>query len=213
MKNIILGIVIVLNSTCLFGQYDQKALDILDAMSAKYQKVASFKADFTYTLENKMENINEEFKGEIVVKGEKFTLKMTEQEIFNDGETIWTFMPDVNEVNINQYLPEEGDLTPSSIYSAYKNGFKYLYLEQTMEDSRSIDVIDLVPEDSNNQFFKVRMFIDQGDHTLKRWMMFDKTGNIYTYKIIDFDENFNVDNEYFVFDPARYPGVEEIDLR
>ena len=213
MKRVIVGLVSVLISTYVLGQYDQKALDILDAMSEKYHKVESFKASFTYTLENKMENINEEFSGEIAVKGEKFALKMSEQEIFNDGETIWTYMPDVNEVNIDYYLPEEGDLTPSSIYSAYKKGFKYLYLEEILENGQAIDVVDLVPEDTNNQFYKVRMFIGKKGRTLKKWTMFDRTGNIYTYVITNFDETFAAEDNYFVFDVSKYPGVEEIDLR
>jgi len=213
MKRFIVGFVSVLISTYVLGQYDQKALSILDAMSDKYQKVQSFKAGFTYTLENKMENINEEFSGEIAVKGEKFALKMSEQEIYNDGETIWTYMSDVNEVNIDYYLPEEGDLTPSSIYKAYKKGFKYLYLEENIEKGQTVDVVDLVPEDTNNQFYKVRMFIDKNNRTLKKWTMFDKTGNIYTYVITNFDESFAAGDNYFVFDVTKYPGVEEIDLR
>ncbi len=213
MKKIILGFVLVVTSNFVLGQYDQKALEILDAMSAKYQKVVSFKVSFTYTLENKMENINEEFSGEITVKDEKFVLKMSEQEIYNDGETIWTYMPDVNEVNIDYFLPEEGDLTPSSIYSAYKKGFKYMFLEESVENGKTINVVDLVPEDSHNQFYKVRMFIGKGDRTLKKWTMFDKTGNIYTYMISNFDESFVTDDDYFVFDSSEHPGVEEIDLR
>lgn len=212
MKKFIVGIVLLMHASLVFGQYDPEALAILDQMSANYKKYLSFKADFTYTLENKMEGVNEEFKGEIVVKGEKFVLKMSEQEIYNDGETIWTFLPDVNEVNIDYYLPEDGDLTPSSIYSAYKNGYKYLYLEELREDGQVLDVIDLVPEDTDNPFFKVRMFIRK-DHTLKKWEMFDKSGNIFTYNIDNFDSNFNVNDQYFVFDPDKYPGVEEIDLR
>jgi outer membrane lipoprotein carrier protein len=35
---------------------------------------------------------------------------MSDQEIYNDGETIWTFLKDANEVNVDYYMPDEGDL-------------------------------------------------------------------------------------------------------
>ena len=46
-----------------FAQQDPKAREILDAMSSKYQKMGAFKSDFTYTMENPSEEINEDFKG------------------------------------------------------------------------------------------------------------------------------------------------------
>ena len=86
---IIIGFLGIFSLT--YGQYDQKALDILDAMSDKYKNMPSFYASFSYTLENEMENIHEEFSGDIIVKGDKFKLDLGEQEVFNDGETMWTY--------------------------------------------------------------------------------------------------------------------------
>ncbi len=36
----------------LFAQYDPKALEILDNVSDKYEKLNGFQADFVYTLNN-----------------------------------------------------------------------------------------------------------------------------------------------------------------
>ena len=196
-----------------YGQYDQKALGILDAMSDKYQNLTSFYASFSYTLENEMENIHEEFSGDIVVKGDMFKLDLGEQEVYNDGETMWTYLKDVNEVNIDYYFPEDGDMTPSTIFSAYKKGYKYLFLEEETIENNIYNVIDLIPDDPDKPFFKVRLWIHKTDNTLNRWKLFDRTGNTYLYLITSFKDDYNVKDEDFVFDSSKYPGVTEIDLR
>ncbi len=195
------------------GQYDPKALDILDRMSARYRDLPSFRAEFTYSLENKMENIEEDFSGNIIVKGDMFKLDLGEQEIYNDGETLWTYLKDVNEVNIDYYLPEDGDMTPSNIFTAYKEGYKYMLLNEETINNRTYHVIDLIPDDQNKPFFKVKLWIDKNDHSLKQWKLFDKTGNTYLYNIVDFNSTYNAKDSEFTFNPAEHPGVTEIDLR
>lgn len=196
-----------------YGQYDKKALDILDAMSARYNNMASFYASFSYVLENEMEKIHEEFTGDIIVMGDKFKLDLGEQEVFNDGETIWTYLKDVNEVNIDYYFPEDEDMTPSTIFSAYKKGYKYVFLEEETINGNVYNVIDLIPDDQDKPFFKVRLWINKNNSTLFRWKLFDRTGNTYLYSITEFNDTYNARDEEFVFDSSKYPGITEIDLR
>ncbi len=193
------------------AQYDVKAKKVLDEMSAKYQAIPSFKAKISQHLENEEENIDEKFSGEITVRGDMFKLIMAGQEIYNNGTTVWTYLDEVNEVNIDNYDPEEGDTNPSTIYNVYKKGYKYVYLDG--ESGASEDVVDLIPEDKNLQFFKIRMVINKSDKLLKSWKMFDKNGNRYEYLITSFDGKFSVNNDYFKFNTEKYPGVEVIDLR
>jgi len=196
-----------------FAQYDPKALEVLDAMSKKYKAIASFEADISYTLTNDVDKINEQFKGKIVVKGDKFKLSLPEQEVINNGTTLWTYLPDAKEVNIDNYDPSSEDINPSKIYDIYKKGFKYLYLKEETEDGALCDVIDLVPEKKDAQYFKIRMNIVKKDKSIKSWTMFDKSGNRYKYSITKFSPNVKVDDAFFTFDPKQYPGIDVIDLR
>ncbi|MBR9999135.1 MAG: outer membrane lipoprotein carrier protein LolA [Cyclobacteriaceae bacterium] len=197
----------------VMGQYEKDALVILDQMSEEYKNLISFKADFTYALENKMEDIQEEFSGNIIVKGDKFQLDLGDQVIFNDGEIMWTFLRDVNEVNIDYYLPEDGDMTPSNIFTAYKDGYKYMVAGEEKVGSQDYDIIDLVPDDPNKPFYKVKLWINKKDHTLKQWKLFDKSGNTYLYDIVNFNNSYDARDSEFVFEESKHPGVEMIDLR
>lgn len=196
-----------------WGQYDAKAKEILDGMSAKYKSIPSFKAGLSHTLINETEQLNEEFKGEIVVKGDMYKLTLSGQEIINNGTTIWTYLDEVNEVNISDYDPQEDEITPSKIYDLYKDGYKYIWLEETSYQGAKYDVVDLVPESKEGQFFKIRMEIKQADSTLKGWKMYDKTGNVYGYEISNFQSNLNVQDSFFAFDLNAHQDVEVIDFR
>lgn len=212
MKRLVPFLAVLLFASSSFAQYDPTALGILDAMSAKYKEMESFKAQITYSMVNETEGINEDFNGEIFVKGNKYRLKTDEQEIINNGETVWTYLPDVNEVNIDNFS-DEGDITPSSIYTMYKEGFKYVQLENSNVNGKVCEVIDLMPETRDSQFFKIKMEIGAKDNMLQRWTMFDKTGNKYIYMIQSFTPNPSLSDKDFVFDESQYDGVEVVDLR
>src|SRR5689334_1658932 len=119
MKKSLLAIVLLVFAKFAFAQYDPKALEILDAMSKKYKAIPAFEANISYTLTNEVEKINEEFKGKITVKGEKYRLVLPEQEVINNGSTIWTYLPEAKEVNIDNYDPKSEDIKPSKLHEIY----------------------------------------------------------------------------------------------
>lgn len=202
-----------LSVSTVFAQYDPKAKGILDAMSQRYQQIGAFTSGFSYMMENPTQSINEAYEGKITVLDDKYRLKMGGQEIINDGKTVWTYFEEVNEVNIDNYNPEQGDLSPTQIFNAYKRGFKYLYVEDQTEGGVTYHVVDLIPENNDNQFFKIRLFINKNDKTMKKWKVFDKNGTQYTYEITDFNPDAEVSNTAFTFDTSQYKGVEVVDLR
>lgn len=196
-----------------FAQYDPKALEILDAMSKKYKEMSGFKAKFSFTLESPSSNINETSEGEITVKGAKFRLKIGGQEIYNNGTTVWTYVKENNEVNISDYDPADDEMNPAKIYSMYKKGYKYMLVEEKIEEGKTYQIIDLVPEDKNQQYFKIRLQINKTDYTLKSWKVFEKNGNRYLYSVKSFEPNLKLEDGSFNFDKSKYPKVEVIDLR
>jgi len=213
MKNLLLSFLTLSLVITASAQYDPKALQILDAMSAKYKAIPSFEANFDWTMTNDVEKVNEQFKGKIIVKGDKFRMVLPEQEVINNGATIWTYLPDAKEVNIDNYDKNSDDVNPSKIYDIYKKGFKYLYLQEKVEGGVPCEEIDLVPEKKDSQFFKIKMFISKKDKNLQGWTMFDKGGNKFKYTITKFTPSSKIDDTFFSFDPKKYPGVEIIDLR
>jgi outer membrane lipoprotein-sorting protein len=192
---------------------DPRAEAILEGVTSKYKPIAAFRATFTYTLESSGSGAKESFPGELVVKGQKYRMKMGEQEVINNGTTIWTYLRDADEVNISNYEPEEDEINPSRIFNVYKKGYKYLFNEEIREKGITYEVVDLVPENRNSQIFKIRLTISKKDKTLKNMRVFEKNGTRSLYSITKFTADDTVEDKLFAFDVSKHKGVEVIDLR
>lgn len=195
------------------AQQDAKAGKILDQMSAKYQALKAFQATFTQTLENPGAKVKQNINGDIVVSGQKFRLKISGQEVITDGKTTWTYLKNENEVNISDADPDTQEMSPSQIYTMYKKGYKYTYVQQVQEGGEALDVIELSPENRQNDVFKVRLKVRKKDASIKSWQVYKKSGNQYTFFIKKFQPNPPVDATTFAFDKAKYKGVKVVDLR
>ena len=214
-KNFLIAALILVMSNMVLAQQDPKAKEILDAMSQKYKSISSFQADLSYTMINVTEGIDEQYKGKIAVKGEMYRLSMQDQEIYNDGTTVWTFLPNLDEpeVTIDNNNPEGGDITPSSIFTIYQEGYKYLYLNSINVDGKSFDVVDLVPNDKDAQYFKVRIEIGTKDRLLRTFTLFDREGSESAYLITNFKSSVNLTDSYFKFDTSKLTEDQIIDIR
>jgi len=195
------------------AQYDPKALEVLEAMSKKYKSISSFEANLTSTLVNESAGVKDEFKGKITVKGDKYRLELPEQQVYNNGTTVWTYLPEQKEVNIDNFDPKSEDLNPSKIFEMYKKGFKYILIGDKTDEGVLCDEVDLVPEKKDAQYFKIKMLISKKDKSVTSWTMFDRGGNRYKYIITKFVPNIKVEDAFFTFDKKKFPGVREEDLR
>jgi len=195
------------------AQQDVRAGKILDAMSKKYQSMNTFNVVFTQTLENTSTKLKESMQGDITVSGNKFRLKLKDQEIINNGTTIWTYMKSENEVNISDNDPDDEQMSPNAIFNLYQKGYKYVFAEEMREAGQAYNIIELSPIDKNHSVYKVRLQINKNDNTIKSWKMFRNNGNRYTYTIKQLNSNPAVDANYFAFDKTKYKGVKVIDLR
>jgi outer membrane lipoprotein-sorting protein len=123
MKKLVFAALLMFVGTVSYSQYDPKALEILEAMSKKYKAITAFEANLTSGMTNETEGVKEEFKGKITVKGDKFRLLLDDQEIINNGATVWTYLPSAKEVNIDNFDPGSDDVNPTKIFEMYKKGF------------------------------------------------------------------------------------------
>jgi outer membrane lipoprotein carrier protein len=212
MKKLASTLVFAFFALAALAQYDPKALETLDAMSKKYKSIESFEANIVCNMTNEIDKVNEEFKGKITVKGDKFRLVLPEQEVINNGTTQWTYLPEAKEVNVDNYDPSSDDVNPSKILDMYKKGYKYLYIADKTEGGVVCEEIDLVPDKKDAQYFKIKMMITKKDKNIQSWTMFNKAGDRYKYTITKFSQA-KIDDAFFTFDPKKYPDVQVIDLR
>ena len=79
------------------AQSHSKALKILERINYP----DTFQAAFVYTVRESHEEDQEEAQGKVVVKENKYRLILGGQVVINNGETVWTYLPDANGVHIS----------------------------------------------------------------------------------------------------------------
>lgn len=217
MKNklIIAGTSLLL-SLPTFSQ-DAKAKEILDAVSAKTKAYKSFKTDFTYTMENKTEKINEKQSGTLISKGNKFHLVLAEQEVFSDGKAIYTYIKEANEMQINA-IPSDTEsdetISPNNIFTMYEKGFKYKYEKDEKIEGKNMHIINLYPvKPKEKSYHTITLTIDAAAKQINKIKISGKDGTIFTYQVKTFEPDFTVEDSKFTFNKTKYPKAEIVDLR
>jgi outer membrane lipoprotein-sorting protein len=198
--------------TCGYSQKDQKASELLDQVSAKTKGYKSIKADFSYKMENAKARINEEKQGTLFLSGDKYKMQASGQTVICDGKTIWTFMPETNEVQINSLEAKDEVLTPSKLLTNYNSNYKSKVISDKNNTDPNITSIELIPNTIKN-YTRAVLGVDKTKLQVKYFILYDKNGNIFTYTIARFQTDLPVTAADFSFDPKKYPGVEVIDMR
>jgi outer membrane lipoprotein-sorting protein len=213
MKRLILILVAFLTVLAAPAQTDKKAQALLNDISAKYKKYKSIKAQFAYTLESKASKVKQTQKGVLHLKGNKFKVEVANKEITCDSKTVWTYSTKENEVQINNYNPNDNGFNPAQIFTMYEKGFIYKFVEEKVENGKTIAQIELTPTDKNKKFFKVKLFIDKTAKQIVRSSIYNKDGNIYTYEVQSFQGDVALNDSFFTFDASKHPNCEVNDLR
>lgn len=212
MKKFWLFLAIV--SSAVFAQAqvdDPKAREILKKLSDKFSSYNTMKFEFTYAIFNPKNKVNESKKGSIYIKGDKYRMYIDNQIIICDGKTVWTYLKDENEVQINN-VDTTNENTPNKILTAYEKNYRAKFIKEVPQANKIIQTIDLVPVQTKS-FYKIRLEIDKTNNMLYRSTIYDKNGTTYTYTIENFVENPKVLDSRFTFNPNDYPGVSINDMR
>lgn len=212
IQTIVIAILVAISGS-LHAQ-DAKAKAILDKVSNKTRQYATITSDFTFTLEDKLADVNQTQQGSLKMKGKKYYVKLGDNIIYSDGETRWTYNEDMNEVYID-VADQSGDaLNPSEIYTIWETGFKQYYEKEITENGKTYDVIKLIPSQPGDKtFHTVKVYVDRAKEELGKIEILGKQGDNYTYNVRSFKTDATYGNEAFVFDPSAHPGVEVIDNR
>ena len=193
---------------------DPSAKVVLDKVSAKFKTYKSVQANFTLQVENASGKVLGTKKGTVEMKGAKYHVNITDQEIFCDGKNIWTYDPSANEVQISKVDPAANMITPQKLFSNfYDKDFLYKMNGEKKQGPKTLQEIELTPVDKSKPFHKVLVWVDKATQTIYSTKVMEKSGNRFTYTVSSLNGAAAVPDAQFVFNAAKYPGVEVIDLR
>lgn len=192
---------------------DAKAKSILESASKKMNSLKTLKAGFALKLLGTGGKVRDTKKGTFLMKGPKYHITLTGQEIICDGKTVWTYMKDANEVQVSTYNASEQSISPTKLFTNfYDKEYSYRYVGTRKVAGKACNVIELAPINKSKQFTKVELAIDNNS-TIAGGNIFEKNGNQYQYEVSGFTANAALADSQFSFDAKAHPGVEVVDLR
>jgi outer membrane lipoprotein carrier protein len=218
MKKILYSLFfLTITITCVSAQSknDPDAKKLLEAVTTKFKTFKAVQAKFTLRIENAAGKSLGSKTGSVSMKGMKYRVSITGQEIFCDGTNVSTYDPSSKEVTITKVDPTSNAITPQKIFAddSYDKDFLYKLNDPKVVNGKTIEEVELTPIDKTKSFFKVLVQIDKATQTIVSTKIFEKTGERYTYSISNMNTKAAIGDDEFVFDAKKYPGTEVVDLR
>ena len=215
MKKLYLSALLFATTTLAIAQAsDPAAKAILDGVSAKFKTFTAVQAGFTYKVENASGNVLSSKVGTIMMKGTKYKVNFSGQEIFCNGTTIWNYDKGANEVTISKLDASGGMVTPQKLFTNfYDKDFRYILNGEKTVGGKVVQEIEMTPIDKSKPFHKVYVQVDKKTKTIYSTKVLENAGNRYSYTVNTMKTNVTLADSQFTFDKSKYPGVEEVDLR
>ena len=211
MKYILTFMVLALCGSLAIAQTDAKAKAILDRTVEHIKSYPAVEIVFDLSMINKAEDINETHHGKAYMKDKMYRIDVMDVVNYFDGEVIYTYMPDQEEVNIKN--PEENEdemLNPSILFDIHNQKFT----QKLVEDKDGKAYIELTPKKEHKQISKIGVWINTKTNTVEKVSSFGKDGNdvVITIKSLKKPEK-ELDINFFRFDKEAHPEVDIVDLR
>jgi outer membrane lipoprotein-sorting protein len=195
---------------------DEKALEILEKTSAYYQELENFRATYKLTVKYPEEDMIQSSKMTITARGQQYRLCYDQKETITDGETIWVYDKEMQEVTISDYATTDCSLNFAELYNLYQQGYESIYVrERVLNKRKNIiqDVVRLIPSHEDSSFKSITFEIDRATAQIHGWEIVQNEETRYICTMCRFAVNIPLSDEYFTFDLSAHRSLEVIDLR
>ena len=183
----------------------QNTQSLLSEVSNKVKSYENIQIDFKYSLENTRENVKQDTRANITLKGDNYVLNMLGVTRIFDGKTIYTIVPEDEEVTISNYSKEEDkSISVSEMLTFYENGYNYKMDIQQNIRGRKIQFIKLSPIDSNTEIKNILLGIDMQTKHIYKLIQIDSSGTSYTITVNSFKTNQPISQNLFIFNEEKY---------
>ena len=203
MKKFLL--IIIIFSLNINAQNDPRAEKLLAKVSNKIDSAKSYKIDFKYTLENKLEGINQDADGTVTIQGDNYLLNFMGITQICDSNNIYSIVPENEEVIISSIEEEEEQtIKPSKLLNFYREGYLILWDKLQSDYDNKIQFVKLIPSNSNSDIDYLLLGINISNNNISKLIEIgkNKTKTILNVNSIVFDPV--LEKDIFIFNENNY---------
>lgn len=199
--------IVLLSMTFTLAQ-DQRATDLLTAVSETLASYDNIAIDFSYELVNRKEYIQQKEQGSLLVQGNAYLLKLMGITQLCDGKNTHTINPENEEILIEPIDSNQtSGLNPSTLFSFYKEGYRFEWdIKQPLRAGKTIQYIKLTPIDTYAQAAYLLLGIDIKTKHIYKLIEVGDNGTETTLTIRSFKYDTSIKPEVFAFEETDYPN-------
>ena len=204
-KIILLFIVAIISNTITISQNSEEAEKLLNKVSENIKSYDNIYINYTYTLFNSEEDINQTNKGSFVTEDDKWKFVMLDVTRIFDGDKLYTISPDDEEVTISTQNPDdESTITPNKMLYFYEEGYNFEMDIVQYVGRKKIQYIKLIPMDSDAEIKYILLGVDIEFSQIYKVIETGVNDTQTTIAIVDFEVNLPLEESLFVFDKEKY---------
>ena len=189
-KVILLFIVAIVSNTIAISQNSEEAEKLLNKVSENIKSYSNIYINYTYTLFNSEEDINQTNKGSFVTEDDKWKFVMLDVTRIFDGDKLYTSNPDDEEVTISTQNPDdESTITPNKMLYFYEEGYNFDMDIVQYVGRKKIQYVKLIPMDSDAEIKYILLGVDVEFSQIYKVIETGLNDTQTTIAIIDFEVN------------------------
>lgn len=184
---------------------DKKAKDLLNQVTSLVRSYDNIVIDFKYSLNNTKENINQDSKGNVTMKGNQYVLNFMGVTKIFDGKKSYTIVPEDEEVTISTVNENDDNaITPSKMLTFFNTG--YICSMDILQDikGRKIQYIKLVSINAKDKRKEILLGIDVQTKHIYNLIETGKKGTKTTLTVNSFKTNQPLSKNQFTFVESKY---------
>tara|TARA_B100000900_G_scaffold53458_1_gene39594 strand:+ start:7953 stop:8594 length:642 start_codon:yes stop_codon:yes gene_type:complete len=191
----------------LISQTSNQAENLLNLASKQMESYNNIEFEFSYVLNNRIEQINQESSGQVTLASEKYKLNFLDAIQLFDGKSLYTIVPENEEITITKAQEvEDFGINPRELLQFYKNGYDYHWDISQRVKGKNIQFVKLIPVKGDSEIESLLVGIDTNQNHIYKLIEIGYNGTITTLTINNMKVNSSLPENFFIFNEADYPN-------
>ena len=191
----------------VWAQTPIEAQNLLELASKQMESYENIEFEFSYTLNNRMEQINQESSGNVTIAKDKYKLKFLDAIQLFDGKALYTIVPENEEITITQANDDEDfGINPKELLNFHKKGYDYHWDISQRVKGKNIQFVKLIPTKEDGDIVSLLLGIDTQNNHLYKLIEVGENGTFTTLTINQIKVDGSLPENFFVFNQDDYPN-------
>ena len=184
-----------------------EAQNLLELASKQMESYKNIEFEFSYTLNNRIEQINQESSGKLTIAEDKYKLKFLDAIQLFDGKALYTIVPENEEITITQANDDEDfGINPKELLKFHKKGYDYHWDISQRVKGKNIQFVKLIPTKEDGDIVSLLLGIDTQKNHLYKLIEVGENGTVTTLTINQIKVDGSLPENFFVFNQDDYPN-------